>query len=1120
MVSASAGTGKTQILTSRVLRLLLAGADPSSILCLTFTKAGAAEMAERLHQRLGLWVRLKDKKLKADLESLSEGPEKMGLARSLFARLLDAPGGLRIQTIHAFAQGLLSAFPVEAGLTPGFRPLEEREQALLVRSTLSELLVRAEAEGDHGLLRDVQRLSLRLGEGGAEKLLARTARAPDAMTSLGARQGIEPMLRRAFGLPSGDIEEAIARSCDDSAFDRAGFGRIAALNRDWGTARGIARAELMEKWLSASPADRSTNLGWLKSALATQKDALFALGPGDPEFPDLAEAALAHCLRLVAMRTTAGLVDDLAAGLRSGQAFAAAYGEAKSAAGVADFDDLIRWTTKLLATPGIGDWVRFKLDQRIDHILVDEAQDTNRSQWEIVAAMADEYFAGGEAEGPRTIFSVGDFKQAIFGFQGTDPNEFDRATKRFEDLALPQRHEGESLRAAGRWADGIPLPPDFLRLSIDVNYRSSPPILNVVDKLLETLGHQTLGLPDPPHPHSASHFDRPGSVALWKPFVEGEKQDLGEEAWLSDRTREYAVSLASQIKDWIDHPFRLEGRGRPVRPADILILVRSRGELAALLVARLHEEGVPVAGVDRLLLSAPLAVQDLLAAMRFAVQPLDDLNLASLLVSPLVGWSQEQLFDVAGDEGRGRLWPHMRRHPRSPPESLEILHAILNMADFTTPYDFLERILSGPIDGRRRLLERLGQQARDPIEELLSSALQFEGEASTSLQAFLDWFARGDVEVVRDPSAPLDAVRVMTVHGSKGLQAPVVVLADACFNPDRARGPGPAMTELPLGSEGPIVPIFRPRKAELVEPLTAIVTDADHRDRQEHWRLLYVALTRAEERLFVGGALGMQDKAPVDCSWFSAVERALAELGAQPRESRLWTRETWFGDPLKPARKKAEPAVRERAQPDWIRRPAPAEERPPRPLVPSAIAEDHLPYPPPSPDQRQAAIRGRLLHALFERLPGVDPDRRPGLAANWLERSGGVQDPEFRDALVIDACRILADPRFADLFGADSLGEAPLAATISGGLVVSGTVDRLLVRPREILVADFKTGRRVPASAEEAPAPHLRQMAAYREALRVIFPGRRVETALLYTEGPTLLALDDALLDAHLPQPA
>jgi ATP-dependent helicase/nuclease subunit A len=1104
-LSASAGTGKTHVLTARVLRLLLSGVDPASILCLTFTKAGAAEMAGRIHARLAYWVRLKDVDLGNELLALDEdpGPETRERARTLFARVLEsAGGGLRVQTIHAFAQGLLAAFPSEAGLAPGFQPLEAREAQALARATLADMLVRGEEQGDLGLIRDVQALSLRLGESGAERYLKACAAAPRGMEALGAREGIEARLRTGFGLPLGDVGEAVAAECGDDMFDIALLAALADANRTWGSATGLKGCDAIAAWLARDGAGRAAALDELAGLVLTRsgdpRKVAAGLIAADPDYEARAARLADCCGRLTRMLKTAGLVATLAAGLRAGQAFALAYGEAKRAAGAVDFDDLIGRAEELLLTPGMGEWVRYKLDQQTDHILVDEAQDTNERQWNIVRALAGEYFAGeGARSRHRTIFTVGDYKQAIFGFQGTDPASFDVARAWFSREAQAIERE-------------------FLDLSMDRSFRSAPPILAVVDRVIGDLGHDAFGLPRRPNPHESHHGARPGSVTLWLPFTDesGEEEDAGEEGWISDAARRYAARVARQVRAWLDAPFRLESRGRALRPEDILILVRRRGELAALLVARLHAEGVPVAGVDRLLLSAPLAVQDLLAAARFAAQPLDDLNLASLLVSPLFGWSQDDLFEAA--HGReGPLWPHLRA--KAPAGALEGLQAILAMADYATPHLFFETILSGPMDGRRKLLRRLGGEARDPIEELLSSALEFEGGGAASLQSFLDWFSRGDVEIVRDPSAPLDAVRVMTVHGSKGLQSPVLILADACANPDNA-GPGSRMAGLRLEENGPIVPAFRPRKDELVEPLRSQIERQDMLDRQEHWRLLYVALTRAEERLYIGGALGARDRnGPAEASWFRAVEKAVSGLGSDWLEAPLWSREMRYGTLELPARVAAKDIERDALIPDWLHRPAPAEERPPRPLAPSSIGEDDVADPPPGPELRAAAERGRLLHALFERLPGIAPERRGALADRWLEQSAGMADAGARAAMIADACRVIDDPRFADLFGAEALAEAPIAAVVAGGVVVSGSVDRLLVAEDRILVADFKTGRRSPAAVADIPPAHLRQMAAYRAALRIVFPDRPVEAALLYTAAPVLHVLPDALLDAHAP---
>ncbi|MES2338690.1 MAG: double-strand break repair helicase AddA [Pseudomonadota bacterium] len=1099
-LSASAGTGKTQVLAARVYRLLLRGVQPGAILCLTFTKAGAAEMAGRINATLARWVRASDDALFADLEALGERSdgEYRRRARTLFARVLDAPGGgLRIQTIHSFCQSLLSGFPVEAGLVPGFRPLEAREEALLAREALADMLVAEEAAGRRRLVDAVGALSLRLGEGGAESFLLACARAPDAMAALPT--GVAPWLNRALDLPDGDIAAHVADYCSDDLFDCAALKQVIDANHAWGTATGLTHARIAQAWLDSDSAGRVATLGAVS--------ALFLTGKGEPRkasakllavMPDYAEvgADLAEaCTTLLGLIARAGYADLLSGALEAGRAYAETYRAAKRRLGAVDFDDLIRATVDLLAQPGMGDWVRYKLDQATDHVLIDEAQDTNPRQWAIVRSLADEFFAGEGARAgvDRSLFTVGDYKQAIFGFQGTSPDYFAAAHRHFTTASLAEDEDGQ-------------LQPRLGTLSLTASFRSTRPVLEFVDAAIGTLGGSGLGVEQTER--HASEVAGPGTVTLWPVTTVDAASggdDGGEEGWVDDATRTLARQIARAIKGWIG-TLPLESKGRTLRPEDIMILVKRRGELASLIVARLYAEGVPVAGVDRLRLNAPLAVQDLLAAVRFVLQPDDDLTLASLLVSPLIGWSQDELMQAAMREGRTSLWRHLR--DTQPEDRLAPLRTMLARADFTTPYRFLEDLLSGPLDGRRKLLLRLGEEARDPIEELLSAALSFEATSTPSLQRFLDWFDRGDVEIVRDPSAPLDAVRVMTVHGAKGLQAPLVILADATADPSNARRD---IVKWPV--EGIELPIFRPRAAERAgSPLDPVIADAEARELEEHWRLFYVAATRAEERLVIAGALGSRPLS--DDSWYAASSRALDTLGVADSEGERAFTGTAPQPPVAASSKRT-PVAEALALPDWVRRAAPEEARPPRPLAPSSIGDDAVADPPPTPAMRAAAERGRLLHALFERLPAVASDRRRSAALAWLAQAGTVTDTQ--QAEIADAaCAIIADPRFADLFGPESLAEAPIAATV-GGAVIAGTVDRLLVTPTHIRVIDFKTGRRAPLEPSEIPPYHLRQMAAYVAALQVIFPTRAVEGALLYTAGPRLFVLGDDMLAPHKP---
>jgi ATP-dependent helicase/nuclease subunit A len=1181
-LTASAGTGKTQVLTARVLRLLLSGVKPESILCLTFTKAGATEMAERVNSRLAAWVRAENKQIRTDLFHLGEknDDQTIDYARTLFARNLDARGaGLRIMTIHSFCQSLLAAFPTEAGLSAGFRPMEEAEARRMADTVLADLVSHASATHDTAFINRLQKLALAKGELGARSYLAACARAHRALADIGS--GVGASVRTRLGLPLADISPLILTGCTDGNFDRAGIDQIARANVAWGAVTGLKRADAVANWLNLQPAARVTALQgfvdvWTKQD-GERRVVEKGLGEIAPQYADLVKGAFEHFNVLIEVQRLDDLAVELTDALLIGQRYADAYASAKRKSGGVDFDDLIHTAAALLRKPGVGDWIRFKLDQSTDHILVDEAQDTNDLQWAIIQALADDFYSGEGAKSgaARTIFAVGDSKQAIFGFQGTDPRAMNSAREWFDRQA----------REGGR-------PLSLLNLA--QSYRSSAPILKVVDAVIDEVGAERMGV-TAAEPRHHSSVGTAGYVELLPPTLAApvSAESVSDEGQApASSVRDHAKLIAQYVAAalnggmWIED--RIQGKSRPLLPKDVMILLRNRGELAPLIVARLHEENVPVAGIDRLRLNTPLVVNDVMAAMRFALQPLDDLNLACLLRSPLLDWSEEDLQLVCIGRGKGALWPHLRQISDSdkltkivrpkPGEAesrtstvshrtadfqqagdvpsasssasfsdrLAPLYDLLNMADRYGPARFIEALLSGPICGRLKLVKRFGEEARDPLEELINAALTFERQEVPSLQGFVRWFERGDVDIKRDASATSDAVRILTVHGAKGLQAPLVILADAT----RSLGGGQdRLLEWPM-DEGS-VPIPRPAAAHRVGALLAATQAAQSRDLEEHWRLLYVALTRAEQRLMIAGSLERSSKgvAPQE-SWHAAVHRALLTLGAQPDAAGIIT----FGtaalagsfeslnrtlpktemshglivpagrepepslsptqpDPLEAA---SEQAFGQPARPSWLDTAAPQELRPAKPLTPSALTQDTSANPPPSPLLVATAERGRLLHALFERLPGVTGELRRAAADTWLEASAGVADANARAKLVDDALIVIENPAYQDFFSNDALAEAPIVGVVDG-VVIAGTVDRLLVTEAHVMVVDFKTSRRVPRTTNMVPDAHMRQMAAYVAVLGGIFPAKTIQAALLYTSGPTLLPLNPALLAEHKP---
>lgn len=1119
-LSASAGTGKTQVLSARVLRLLLQPeVSPGQILCLTFTKAGATEMAARINEVLARWVRASEMELASDLKAIGAdfGPKSVAHARTLFAEVLDCPGGgLRIDTIHAFAQWLLAAFPHEAGLVPGTRAMEDRDRDLLLREVLADLLITAERENDAATLDALAELSVRLGPDSVQGYLLRCASAREAWEGPGAWQ---PPMRanvlRLLGLPSDACENDLAALCADEVFDVEALRCCLSAYSQWNGKKGLAGRAVIADWLSAAPAQRLAGLEDLHKVLFTQKDTVRDVAPLEKlesYFGPAAEAVLACSLAVRERRNLLALAAFLTPTLELGRKFALAWDEAKARAGFIDFDDQIRQAAALLTRSDLGEWIRYKLDRRFDHVLVDEAQDTNAAQWRIIDALTGDFFAGQGAHGDklRTLFVVGDYKQAIFRFQGTSPENFEKARRRVKQAMTGLAENVVLLRRND-------LVRDLRELGLGTSFRTAKAILHFVDMAIGWIGHAAFGLVDEPDAHVGQ--DRPGLVTMWQvvgaPAASTDEIDEGDEDWLARSDRQLADRIAQQVRTWMDEGYPLvKGAARRATAGDVMVLVRKRKELAGLIVARLHAAGVAVAGVDRLRLAAPLAVRDLMAALRFAAQPLDDLNLACLLVSPLIGWNQGDLLEY-GYRGKGlTLWEHLRRERGGKVDAaMGQLLDLLRIADFEPPQALLHWLLTGPWQGRRKLVARLGSEANDPIDELLNAASAFAANEVPSLQGFIRWFDAGEGELKREATQGGDEVRVMTVHGSKGLQAPIVILADAADNPNSSRSSSLDLDDPAVDSERKI-PLPALSKDEKLGRLAEAEERTRAEEMQEHWRLLYVAMTRAEEALFIAGALGVREKEPAPDSWYA-------------RLAGLFQPEEWVEDPLWGAHAEhgerpqidVPPRVATIAQlpllPPWLEQMAPAEPRPPRPLAPSALGEELSADPPWPPGAGQAAARrGVLMHRLLERLPEVPEAGRAAAAQAWLARAASDLAAPARTEMAAAALAVLAERSWADLFSAQALAEVPIAATVGEG-VIAGTIDRLLVEPERIRLVDFKTARRPPASLDEVPVAILRQMAAYVAALEVTYPGRRVEAALLYTQVPRLIEIPADLLAIH-----
>jgi len=1128
-VSASAGAGKTRVLRDRVLRLLLAGVAPQRVLCLTFTKAAAAEMARRINAELGDWAILDDAELRGRLEDLLgsvPGDDAIRRARQLFAHVLEAPGGMKIMTIHAFCQSVLRRFPLEAGVVPHFQVMEERDAGELLEDAKAELLARAHMDdGDLGLA--VANVSGRVHEMRFPDLLNEISRArasfADMLQDFGGLDGLSARIAETLDVaPDTDPVAVVADACAEAAFDGPALRHAVSILAA-GSSGDSKRAVLIGDWLAADSDARGESFDAYALAYLTQQGeprAQLATKAIRETHPDVDAALRAEGERLLSVREMlrkADLYQANTALVRLAAELVARYEARKAASGRLDYDDLIARTRTLLRGDGAAAWVLFKLDGGLDHVLIDEAQDTNPEQWDVVLALVEEFFtgmgAGDEAIAAaglpaRSVFAVGDAKQSIYSFQGADPSRFEAVRKYLETRATDARRAWKNV-------------------ALDFSFRSARPVLEAVDRVFaETPAGTGVVDPEAPVQHTPLRTKMAGRVEIWPPLIVDKLDE--PEPWkppVDPVTRagameQLAALIATRTADWLDSEEILESQGRPIEAGDIMVLVRQRGDFVEALVRAFKARNVPVAGVDRMVLSEQIAVMDLLALGAFLLLPDDDLTLATLLKSPLVGFDEDLLFALAHERGEASLWQTLAQ--RRDTHGLfaaahDMLSGLLTRVDYERPYELYAGVLAR--GGRERLFARLGPDAADPIDEFLSLALTYERSHAPTLQGFLHWVAAGQAEVKRDLDQTGGAVRVMTVHGAKGLEAPIV------FLPDTTRLPRMLPNILwDEDSRGPYF-LWLPRADDADARALALRERVRARRDEEYRRLLYVAMTRAEERLYICGW-----NAPADGSWYDLVRPALAPVARvveEPILASLVTEEmpvlrlsaSQRGEVARGDRDVSPPVA---APPAWVGQPAPPEPAPPRPLAPSAPGEDPPVRAPVGLDEDGARFaRGNILHRLLQWLPALAPEVRHDSALRYLARPGLDLDPAAQTALAQEVMGVLESADFAHLFGPESLAEVSITGTATAPdgtiSVISGQIDRLVISDGRVAIVDYKSNRPPPAQAVDVAPVYLRQMAAYRHVIQETWPDRAVDAFLLWTDAPRLMALPADVLDPYAP---
>lgn len=1123
-VSANAGAGKTRVLTNRVARLLLKGVKPSAILCITFTKAAAAEMADRLFSLLGDWALADDARLSKDLQSLDGDLERprssddLRRARRLFARALETPGGLKIQTIHSFCESVLKRFPLEAGVPPGFAVIDELETTRLAHQAVAS--VAASAMHDPALGPALSHLlSLMTGDNLRDLLEKSIAdRRKYARAASVGWPGLADEARAALGAGAGDAPDAIRasiiswRTREELVRARDGLARsgdkprkqcAAPLTAFLEAADDKARVDALAKLFFKSDGAQRMTFG-TKATTAI-----------DPWIEDFLSTAQQDFIALFVRLCAAQAFEGTRALYALLEAIFAKFESSKTDRAALDFDDLITLTRRLLTGAGKAEWVLYKLDQGLEHILLDEAQDTGPEAWDVIERPLAEFFSGlGAQKAERTFFAVGDKKQSIYSFQGADAKLFDA-----KELDL-----GKKIAAAASYAN-VPLKASF---------RTTEPVLRFVDTLFAR-NEVFDGVSDSAPEHHCTREGQAGGVEIW-PLVPRDPTAATvawdaplDQASATNPKRRLAEAVAAEIAGWLSHDEILPSQGRAISPGDIMILVQTRSALFHEMIRALGRAGVPVAGADRIALVEDQAVLDLLSYARASLFDGDDLSLAETLKGPFFNVSEDDLFDLAHHRGDQSLWRALCKRGDERADWSRAAREIAfarTIAATEGPVAFFSHILeTGSPSGWRRLMRRLGPPAREPVEEFMRQALEFEGSDPRSLRMFLDSAVKSQAIANRDSAEPRDSVRVMTAHKAKGLEASIVFILDGHRPPSFGAKDFIYPVQSPSGDLAPALAVGEAKQALAIEAARA---RRKQEAFEEYRRLLYVAATRAKDRLIIcghqhGNTLHPQ-AAPLETkTWHALALDAFDALGADAAAAgeKFGGVVRRLSSPQRAAvhaEKTASSAGVLSDLPDWASQLAPTERRMRR-LSPStlgAAVETGAYAPARSAD---AILRGQTLHRLLELLPEIAPERRVAAAHRLAGRMVGIDREGLRDALVAEAMGVLTDPAFASVFAPGSLAEVGIGGAPRGGrdgLAVLGQIDRLVILEGRILIVDYKTNRPPPSRVEDVPLGYIAQLSAYRALLQQIYPELQIEAALLWTYDARLMPVPAAALDrAH-----
>lgn len=1215
-VSASAGSGKTYLLTARVLNLLLSDVEPEKILCITYTNAGASEMKERVNGKLEEWSRISDDELFKELREMIYSDtkkysdefirSKFEVARTLFYKVLQMSAGMKIQTIHSFCQSVLKKFPVEAGISSNFKVIDERDVAELLETAYKKVFIAmnggnigvASEEDEYfsdGVLAElkdvfnkviVDNVSYASFEGLRNAIIGNRREFKkffdfcESENSEDVLESVRYQLERVF-LAKVDVEskdEVWNKFLSENPFGNVLKEFVSTVDeygqKDAG-ARAFGNMQKMKVMYSFGDDDEGRKnkkaylekyaTAFLTSDFSKLKSKAFLINKKmDTEFPHFLDFLMKEGERVYKLMYDLSAFDDLEytyAVCCFAYEFIRVFQMEKALKGAMDFDDMLDLVNKLFSNPSFAGWVLYKLDGGIDHLLVDESQDTSPFQWDIINSLTEEFFGEGKGEyDAKSVFVVGDKKQSIYSFQGADIHHFNMFRKKLKDRVV-NRYD------AGKWQE----------ISKNVSFRTSPPVLEIVNSVLENsegkigvveaddLLEKDGSINEKGVAHISVNSDKAGEVILFPPlFKESDRVDKKkalEAEWempyevteKDSPSKKVAIQVADQISNMIKDKVWLGTKKKYVSASDFMVLVRKRNDFSNLLIRELFKRNIEVAGADQLSLNNYIAFDDLLGLLEFLMVKEDDLLLASVLKSPIFGFDEDDVFKLAYGRGKKSLYDCLREisceqggnvemdglfTPEMKTFNEEYRKEDIVSSKFTraylilekcfekfengvSPYDFFSFIL-GELMVDLAFYERLGGEFEDFADEFIKLCLEFENSTYhyLGLVGFLDWVKKSNNNVKRDlSSSSVSGVKIMTCHGSKGLEAPVVIIPSV-FSDSSGGGGGKVdiyfadTNEDEFSHSSYKIPVLRhpfsfagANGCLVYSELKELKKD---KEAEELNRLLYVAMTRAREKLLVFGLekndwydkmnIAMDSYANVSVEELddgNKIKRIVA-LGSDEFSESVCGGKVEVENTMEDVNKNID-IVRNQVDLSFlINDEGEIEEEQIEMFDEDSFSEVHSILDDESVSASELPMkRGIVVHKMMEYVEKFKPlsaDKVEKIFDEYLRSYSDLFDDAAREKFLKNVLALYDDERFNILFEND-FASSELTLAYEEGLV---RLDKLVKRGNSVFIIDFKTDEVPPKSFEDISSKYKVQLRTYKKLVSDVYPDCKVYSALLY----------------------